>query len=191
MAIRVLGLGGTYRVGSSTEQAVRIALDAAAELGAQTVLFGGEALDLPMYRPTAPGQPPPPAAVRLVDEVRKADGLIIASPGYHGGISGLVKNAIDYLEELRNDPQPYLHGKAVGCIATAAGWQATMTTMAALRAVVHALRGWNTPLGVAVNTTEATLPAGGVCSVPAVHAQLRSVGQQVVEFAHGRRPLNG
>ena len=36
---------------------------------------------------------------------RGAHALIIGSPGYHGGISGLVKNALDYLEELREDPR--------------------------------------------------------------------------------------
>ena len=109
--------------------------------------------------------------------------LVIASPGYHGGISGLVKNALDYLEELREDPRPYLDGRPVGLITTGAGWQATMTTMQSLRSVVHALRGWPTPLGVAVNSTEATFAPGGPCSVPAVHAQLRAVGEQVMQWA--------
>jgi FMN reductase len=43
-----------------------------------------------------------------VAEVERADGIVIASPGYHGGISGMVKNALDYLEDLRDAPRPYL-----------------------------------------------------------------------------------
>ena len=183
MTIRVVGLGGTYRPHSSTEQALRIALARAAELGAETVLLGASALDLPMYRPVETGQPLPEPVATLIDEVRRADAVIIASPGYHGGISGLVKNALDYLEELRGDVRPYLDGRPVGLIATGAGWQATMTTMQSLRSVVHALRGWPTPLGVAVNSTEATFSPGEPCSVPAVHAQLRAVGEQVMQWA--------
>lgn len=183
--MRVLGLGGTYRPQSSTEQALRIALEAASELGAEVALLGAEAIDLPMYRPSMAGQPLSPRAAQLIDEVRRADALIIASPGYHGCISGLVKNALDYLEELREDERPYLDGKAVGCITTGAGWQGTMTTMASLRNVVHALRGWPTPLGVGVNTTEARFTADGPCSIPSVHAQLRMVGEQVTRFAQG------
>jgi FMN reductase len=174
MTLRVLALGGTYRPHSTTEQALRIALEGAADLGAEVKLLGA---------------PLVPVAAALLDEVRRADGLIIGSPGYHGGISGLVKNALDYLEELREEAHPYLDGKPVGCIATGAGWQATTTTMSALRDVVHALRGWPTPLGVGVNTTEASIPAGGPCSVPSVHAQLRLVGEQVVRFA--RRGVPG
>src|SRR3546814_8041656 len=80
----------------------------------------------------------------LVAAVRDADGLILASPGYHGSISGLVKNAIDYLEETARDRRVYLHGLPVGLIATAFGWQATGGTLLAMRSIVHALRGWPT-----------------------------------------------
>src|SRR3546814_6783254 len=75
----------------------------------------------------------------LVAAVRDADGLILASPGYHGSISGLVKNAIDYLEETARDRRVYLHGLPVGLIATAFGWQATGGTLLAMRSIVHAL----------------------------------------------------
>ena len=122
-------------------------------------------------------------ARELVRSVAAADGLIIASPGYHGGISGLVKNALDYVEDLRTDSRPYLDGRAVGCISTAAGWQAAGSTLQALRAVVHALRGWPTPLGVAINSE---LPVWSADGTPADHGlvnQLEIVTGQVVEFA--------
>ncbi len=79
---------------------------------------------------------------------------MIASPGYHGGVSGLVKNAIDWVEELRADERPYFDGRPVGLIVVADGWQATITTLSSLRSIVHALRGWPTPLGVAINAAE-------------------------------------
>jgi len=180
--MRIIGIGGTYRPQSSTEQALRIALASAAAHGAETELLGAEALDLPMFRPSADAVLVP-KALHLIAEVRRADAFIIGSPGYHGGISGLVKNALDYLEELRTDPYPYLHGKAVGLITTGAGWQATSTTMAALRDVVHALRGWPTPLGVGVNSSEVKFNADGTCSSPQVTEQLRIVGEQVAKFA--------
>ncbi len=55
----------------------------------------------------------------MVDSIRQCDGLIVATPAYHGTLSGLVKNALDYLEELRDDERPYLDGRAVGCIVCA------------------------------------------------------------------------
>jgi FMN reductase len=177
----VIGIGGTTRANSSTEKALKFALAAAQALGAETALLGAEALDLPMY---APEKPERSAAVqRLIAEIRRADGLILASPGYHGGISGLVKNALDYVEDLAQDASPYFQGRAVGLIATGAGWQGAVVTLAALRGVVHALRGWPTPLGVPVNTLEPCFDAEGRCVSPKLKEQLEILAHQVVDFA--------
>jgi len=111
--------------------------------------------------------------------------VIIASPGYHGTISGLVKNAIDYIEETSRDERVYLDGVSVGLIATAYGWQATGSTLAALRSIVQALRGWPTPLGAGINSSGG-LFKDGVCQDDAVAGQLAIVGKQVVEFAKQR-----
>src|SRR5215210_4500152 len=94
------------------------------------------------------------AARALVERIARGDGVTLASPAYHGGVSGFVKNALDHVEELRDSRRPYLDGRAVGCIACAGGWQAAAATLAGLRSIVHALRGWPTPLGVALNTSE-------------------------------------
>src|ERR1700722_857146 len=151
----IVAEGGALRPNSSTEKALSVVLGAAAALGAETLLLSGAELDLPHYSPDRLDRSP--AAQRLVEALRRADGIVLGSPGYHGGISGLVKNALDYVEDMRSDPAPYFEGRAVGCVATAAGWQATMTTLNALRDVVHALRGWPTPLGVPINTMEPVL----------------------------------
>lgn len=145
----VVGLGGTVRPGSSSERALRSALDACEARGAETELFAAEDLAFPIY---APGVTEADARVtRYLDAIRRADGIVICSPGYHGGVSGLVKNAIDWVEELRTDARPYFDGRPVGLIVVADGWQATATTLSSLRSIVHALRGWPTPLGVTVN----------------------------------------
>jgi FMN reductase len=178
---RILGIGGTTRPNSSTHRALAAALAAAEACGAETVLLGSADLDLPMYAPERPKRTP--AARRLIDEVAAADGLIIASPGYHGGVSGLVKNALDYVEDLRDAPRCYLDGRAVGLIVCANGWQATSTTLTALRSITHALRGWPTPLGVTINSTEPIFDAAGALRDAVVADRLRTLGEQVVSFA--------
>ena len=180
----IVGLGGTLRANSSTEKAVRRALDAAAALGAEVMQFAGAELDLPTFT-GAPGKLTP-AATRLLTELRRADGVIIGSPGYHGAVSGMMKNALDHLEDMNGDAAPYLHGRAVGCIATAAGWQAAMATLTNLRGIAHALRGWPTPLGVAINTAEPVFDADGVPTDPRIDEQFSMLATQVVEFAQMR-----
>ena len=176
----IVGIGGTTRPGSSTETALRVALAHAAELGARTELFGGAALAaLPGYNPEQLERSEGQRA--LVEAVRQADAVIFASPGYHGGVSGLVKNAIDLLEDLRADERVYLDGMPVGCIVTAAGWQGCNTTLGAMRSIVHALRGWPTPMGVTLNTAGVRLFDGdGQSLEPQVTGSLRLLAEQVV-----------
>ncbi|OLT05672.1 FMN reductase [Pseudonocardia sp. CNS-004] len=179
--LHVVGLGGTVRTGSSSEQALRIAVARAAAQGATTRVFAGaELAQLPMYAPEAGDGGP--VARDLVAHLRRADGVIVASPGYHGSISGLVKNALDYTEDMRDDALPYLADRSVGLIVTAYGWQAAVTTLSALRAIVHALRGWVTPYGAAVNSTQTGF-ADGCCSEVRVTVQLHTVADEVVRFA--------
>jgi FMN reductase len=181
----IVGIGGTATANSSTEQSLRIALAAAERAGAQVRMFGGEMLaGLPHYLTEASKRDE--IGRRLVDAVREADGLIIASPGYHGSISGIVKNAIDYFEETAKDERVYLDGVPVGLIATAYGWQATGSTLMTLRGIVHALRGWPTPLGAAINSSGGIFK-DGICTDASASNQLDLVGKQVFEFARLRR----
>jgi FMN reductase len=178
----VVGIGGTIGGVSSTERALRIALDAAGREGFRTRMFGGaDMARLPLYDPKATTRT---AEEReFVDTMRQASAVIIASPGYHGSISGVVKNALDLLEETARDPhRPYLADMPVGLIATAYGWQATGSTIAALRSIVHALRGWPTPFAAAVNTQLTKFDEDGGASDAAVIDQLTLVGQQVARF---------
>ena len=181
----IVGLGGTTRAGSSSEKALRVALRHAEREGARTELFAGSDIALPMYAPESTERDE--NAIRLVSALRAAHGVIIASPGYHGSISGLVKNALDYTEDMRADARIYFDGMAVGCIATAFGWQAGGSTLAALRSVAHALRGWPTPLGVIINSAQHKFTAEGDCEDIDTQRNLEILGAQVVEFARMRQ----
>jgi FMN reductase len=178
----VVGIGGTIGSISSTERALKIALDAAGREGYRTRMFGGEDMArLPLYDPRATERTP--AELEFVEAVRGASALIIASPGYHGSISGVVKNALDLLEETAKDDRPYLADLPVGLIATAYGWQATGSTIAALRSIVHALRGWPTPFAATINTQITKFDEQGGVTDSGVLEQLCLVGRQVARFA--------
>lgn len=181
MSILIVGIGGTTRPESSSEKALAASLRACEARGAETVLLGASALDLPMYEPNRATRTP--NGKRLVELLRLSGGVIVASPGYHGGVSGLVKNALDYVEDMSGDEPPYLDGRAVGTIACGAGWAATATTLVALRSIIHALRGWPTPMGAAINSTIPVFDANGSVIDERAHAQLERIADQVMEFA--------
>lgn len=183
----VVGIGGTIRAGSSTEKALLTSLKAAEAAGAEIKLLGGEFLGkLPIFDP----RPSEPTAeqIELAEAVRAADAFIVASPGYHGSISGVIKNALDTLELTRNDAAPYFEGKPVGTVITADGGQAGGTTLVALRSIIHALRGWPTPLGAALKSGD-LFDEAGACKDPRDLWQLTTVAEQVVMFAKARIAL--
>jgi FMN reductase len=165
---------------------MRHVLNAAQRSGARTKLISGALLQLPLYQPENPERSE--GARYLVGELALADGIVLGSPGYHGSISGLVKNALDYAEDLRTDSRPYFSGRAVGCIATAGGWPGAVNTLGALRDIVHALRGWPTPLGAAINAADQVFDAAGNCLVPRVAQVLDLMAEEILSFARSAAP---
>lgn len=116
----ILGIGGTARPNSTSERAVRAALKAAEALGARTTLIDGPHLArLPLYSPERTERTDDEAM--LVAAARACHGIIVATPGYHGSLSGPVKNALDLLEDLARDDRTYIDGCAFGAIVTAYG----------------------------------------------------------------------
>lgn len=177
---KIVGIGGTGREGSGTEKALTKALLEAEREGADVQLLGGAALGgLPLFDPWSTEANSAQAA--FLDAVRTADGLILASPAYHGSISGIIKNALDTLELTAKEPLPYFAEKPVGTIITAYGWQGCGTALVAMRTIVHALRGWPTPFGATINS--AASAQAGETVVTRDDEALAIVARQVTHFA--------
>ena len=177
----IVGIGGTTRVGSTSELAMRATLQMAETLGATTAVLCATDLVMDPYDPAVKTRSA--SAQRLVELIRSADGIVIASPSYHGSIPGLLKNALDYTEDMRSDERPYFDGRAVGCVVCAEGIQAMGTTLFTLRSIVHALRGWPTPYSATINSSTKPFGPDGQLREEAVVNQLKTVAQQVVQFA--------
>jgi FMN reductase len=107
----IVGIGGTARSNSSSESAVREASKAAERLGAQTRLFDGDFISrLPLYSPERSDRSPEEQT--YIDAVLGCHGIIVGTPGYHGSLSGPIKNVLDLLEDTARDERPYLDGRA-------------------------------------------------------------------------------
>jgi FMN reductase len=148
--LRVVGIGGTLREGSTSLGALRGALKAAREAGAETELLDLREMNLPMYEPGRPLDDFGPEVERLIEVLREADALILGAAAYHGTLAGVTKNALDFAQLLARDERPYLEDRVVGLISTAGGEQATAHTTDAMVHIVHALRGVVAPLMVTI-----------------------------------------
>ncbi len=176
---RIVGFGGALGASSTSLLALKVALAGAEEAGAETVVYDVRELALPMYEW---GAPPPAAAIALADAMHRADGLVWSSPLYHGSVSGVFKNAIDWLELLSDREPPYLTDKPVGLIGTSGGAQ-SMQSINTLDFIVRALRGWVVPFSVPLVSSGRAFDADGAAVEARVDAQLRMLGSEVARAA--------
>lgn len=186
--VQIALLGGSLRPGSVSEQVLRACADLAAVHAARVTVLTAAQLVLPPY--VLDRTQRTPAANRLLSVLRAADGLVIATPTHHGGASGLLKNALDYVEDLADDMPAYLTGRAVG--AAAVGWSehGAATAVADLRNTIMCLRGWATPMAVTVNSAAPPVAEGGIQANPQVMRRLEILVGQVAEFARQTRAVS-
>lgn len=114
MSVTLLGLSGALRQGSTNRMLLR---EAARVFGDATYIEAD--LNLPLYDgdlEEADGIPAP--VMTLVEQIRTADAVIISTPEYNKMLTGVLKNALDWVSRVR--PQPWV-GKPVAVMSAAAG----------------------------------------------------------------------
>jgi FMN reductase len=149
-------------------------------LGCETTLATVYDLNLPLLHTEWRLDDYPPTLAWLLDEVRRADGIIICSPTYHGTISGAIKNVLDLLIFLGRDTPPYLAGKPVGLMAY--GGMTAMGVLHALTNCVRGLKGISMPTHMAV--PEDSIDRGSVSiGHPKIDARLDLMVEELVSFA--------
>lgn len=167
---RVLGVSGSMAQSSRSSLALRAALDGAGRQGAQTRLIELCALDLPMYRP---GPKPEHAGVGAAAEAALwADAFILASPDYHGAMSGALKNFLDY--HWRE-----FAGKLFGYICTSN--EKGLTVMEQMRTAIRQCYGWSLPYGVSVHPDDDFAPDGTLREAPQAQ-RLAMMGRDVAVY---------
>jgi NAD(P)H-dependent FMN reductase len=135
----VLGVAGSIRQGSYSTRALKIALDYAKKQGAEVRLLELNSLVLPLYDPGAPASK---EVEHATEAIAWADAFILASPDYHGSVSGALKNFLDYFYEE-------FAGKVFGYIV--ASHEKGLTVMEQMRTAVRQCYGWSMPYGVSIN----------------------------------------
>lgn len=140
--VKIVGISGSLREGSHSYQALAIAAQKAQALGAEFTLLDLRTLNLPFCHGGNDYSDYPDVAL-LQETVKAADGLILATPEYHGSVSGVIKNALDLMgfEELS--------GKVVAAISVLGG-QANSNALNDLRTIARWVHAWVVPEQVAI-----------------------------------------
>lgn len=147
--IRILGIGGSTRRESRTLAVLTAVLALAEAQGATTTLAAVRDLDLPVYNEDIPLEDHPPSLHWLLDEVQRADAFILASPTYHGTISGALKNVLDAMHIRHGEDRTYFDGRPVGLLAY--GGPSALNVINALSHSVRGMQGLQVPTVVTVS----------------------------------------
>ncbi len=182
----LLGIGGSLRPGSVSENVLQIALEGAQKVGAETEMLTPASLHLPIFDGTYTldgySTHERDAIMTLLDATRRADGFIFCSPTYHNIISGAVKNMLDYLELLREDPSPRLEGKVVGLVTVQEGTSGTAhNTLTTMLLAARAMRAWVAPTMLAIPGSRAALGDNGQLLNAAFTQRLHALGAEVAQ----------
>ncbi len=111
---KLLGLSGALREGSTNRMLLR---EAARLVGDAD--YNEANLNLPLYDGDDEDTSGVPAeVVALAKQIAAADAVIIASPEYNYGVSGVLKNALDWVSRVEGNPW---EDKPVAVMSAAAG----------------------------------------------------------------------
>ncbi|MBF7054984.1 NAD(P)H-dependent oxidoreductase [Halomonas sp. KAO] len=100
--LKVLAISGSLRKDSYNTAALHAARDAAP---ADISIEFADLSRIPLYDQDQRDENVPAAVTRLVEQVKEADALLFATPEYNYSMSGVLKNAIDWVS--REQPQPF------------------------------------------------------------------------------------
>lgn len=128
--MKILAISGSLRTASLNSALLR-AVARIAPHGIEVTLYRGLG-DLPLFNPDIEASLPAPVAA-LREQILASDALLIASPEYAHGVTGAIKNALDWMvgnETFVDKPVALLNASPRATHAQAA-LRETLSTMSA------------------------------------------------------------
>ena len=176
--ISVVGICGSIRSGSYTRMALKIALEGAQEVGVQTQLIDLKDYHLVFCDGKEDESAYPEDVFKLRREVKQARGIILGTPEYHGGFSGVLKNALDLMgfDEIE--------GKMIGLVGVSGGAMGAANALDSLRTIGRALHAWLIPEQASIPEAWKVFDESGKMKNADLEDRVREVGRKVARFAY-------
>ena len=173
--INVIAICGSLREGSTTHAALSVALTGAEEEGAEV-----ELIDLRKYRAifqSVDASDIPHEVLKLKAKVRRADGILLGTPEYHGSFSGVLKYTLDLMsyDEFEN--------KVVGLVGVSGGRMGAVNALSMLRTVGASLRAFVIPTSVSIPQASDAFDANGNIHDLDIVERIKKVGREVTQIA--------
>ena len=181
-SIRITGVCGSLSADGATKKALAIALRGAAEYDAETALLELRDFNLVFYG-SVPENEYPPDVLQLRKVLRDSQGIILATPEYHGSLTGALKNMLDLMsiEDFET--------KIIGLVGVAGGSIGAINSLNTMKTICRNLHCWVLPQEVSIANSAQTFDDDGTVKDPAIEKRLLNVGRQVVKFASVQRKV--
>lgn len=174
--LKILGIGGSLREHSFSYLALEHAVGIVREMGCTAEIFDLRLVELPFCNGDKKDPcSSHPAVGELRRLVREAHGLILATPEYHGSLSGVLKNVLDLLDF------EHLEGKVVGGISTLGG-RHNSNALNDLRRIIRWCHGWMIPEQIAISQVRSAF-ASGQLQDPELLARFEGFARSLVQSA--------
>ncbi|WP_026733260.1 NADPH-dependent FMN reductase [Fischerella sp. PCC 9605] len=180
--VKIVGIGGSLRPGSYSQMALRLAVQRVEALGAEVEILDLREMQLP-FCDGGDEYPDYPDVTRLQDAVSSADGLILATPEYHGSVSGVLKNALDLMSFDQ------LSGKVAGLISVLGG-QPNSNALNDLRVILRWVHAWVIPEQVAIGQAWKAFNAEGKLLDDKLSQRFDQFAQSLVDNSRKLRGVN-
>ncbi|MGE0431396.1 MAG: NADPH-dependent FMN reductase [Planctomycetota bacterium] len=172
MTLHIHAVSGSSRRDSRCRAMIEVAAAAAREAGATVSVMDLAEIALPLFRDGDDSQQADAAVQRVRQAAHEADGFLLATPEYHGGISSAMKNWFDHLHLE-------LAGKLAGLLAVASSGGGDMS-VTATRNSMHWCHGFTLPFHVIGRTAD--FDADGRVITAKVLDRLARIGHDVVRY---------
>lgn len=183
--VRVLAFSGSLRTASWNRKALQLAKRFAAGAGADVVEIDLRELNLPIYDQDIENKGLPESVLRLKAAVESADVLLIASPEYNYGVSGALKNALDWASRQGNS----WSGKWAAIFGASDGIVGTLRGQFQLRHILTSLNVFVAPQPqVFFRKAQELFDSSGSLNDQKLNDQLRKLVVQTIETAGKLKP---
>jgi FMN reductase len=173
--IRITGVCGSLSPDGATRKALATALKGADEYNAETTLLELRDLDLVFYG-SVPPEEYPSDVLQLRKALKDSQGIILATPEYHGSLTGALKNMLDLMsvEDFET--------KIIGLVGVAGGHIGAINSLNTMKTICRNLHCWVLPQEVSIANSAEMFDADGTVRDPALEERLLNIGRQVVKF---------
>jgi FMN reductase len=172
MPLKILGVAGSMRETSRSTLALEIILDAGKSFGAETRLLNLRKHPLSFYDPNRHDDTDGDNIQKITQDVNWADAFILASPDYHGSMSGTIKNFLDHFWSE-------FAGKTFAYVCTS--HERGLTVMDQMRTAVRQCYGWSMPYGASFNGDQDFDENGHVVNV-ALERRLKMLARDLAVY---------